>query len=112
MLYPEFNQYISFADPTNPLCNAYQTKEGHVFYVEPGFYLRMLGFKEKREERYSDLLAAIYDFIAKNPKVVFTWNAEEPFMLKEGFLYREIQDFSDPLKIYVEDKNRGSDYGD
>jgi hypothetical protein len=112
MLYPEFNQYISFVDPTNPFCNAYKTKEGHIFYVEPGFYERMKGFQEKRGERYPELLSAIEEYIAQNPKVIFTWNAEQPFMLKEGFLYREIHDISDPLKIYVEDKSRGSDYGD
>ena len=50
MIYPEFEQFESFVDPLNPYCNAYKTKEGHIFYVEPGFYSGMQGFKEKREE--------------------------------------------------------------
>jgi hypothetical protein len=31
---------------------------------------------------------------------------------EEGFIILEIFDITDPLKIYVEDKSRGSDYGD
>ena len=30
----------------------------------------------------------------------------------EGYIYLEITDITDPLKIYAEDKSRGSDYGD
>ena len=69
MIYPEFEQFESFVDPLNPYCNAYKTKEGHIFYVEPGFYSGMQGFKEKREERYQDLLNGIFDVIKKNEKV-------------------------------------------
>jgi hypothetical protein len=112
MLYPEFNQYLSFVDPTNPLCNAYRTEEGHIFYVEPGFYEGLMGFKEGRRDRYDELLQAIYGLIGAYPRLIFTWNAEAPFMIKEGFLYREIGDIADPLGIYFEDKSRGSDYGD
>lgn len=112
MKYPEFDQYESFVDPANPFCNAYKTKEGHIFYVEPGFYEGMLGFKEKRRERYQELVEAIYQTIQKEEKVIFTWDFESPFIEKDGFIYREIHDISDPLNIYVEDKNRGSDYGD
>ncbi len=112
MKYPEFDQFEENSDPTNPYCNCYKTKEGHIFYVEPGFYSGMQGFKERREERYQDLLNAIYKVIEDNEKVIFTWSYESPFMEKDGFIYREISDISDPLKIYVEDKNRGCDYGD
>ena len=112
MTYPEFNQYESFVDPSNPFCNAYKTKEGHIFYVEPGFYDGMRGFKEKRREDYPKILEAIYDYVSKHEKTVFTWDFENPFMIKEGYLYREIHDFTDPLQIFVEDKSRGSDYGD
>lgn len=112
MEYPEFSKYESFMDPVNPLCNAYKTKEGHIFYVEPGFYRGLLGFKEKRFERYDDLLNAIYKLIEDNERIVFTWNMESPFIDKEGYIYREIIDISDAEGIFVEDKSRGSDYGD
>jgi hypothetical protein len=112
MLYPEFGQYKSFVDSTNPLVNAYESKEGHVFYVEPGFYYALEGLKEKRREDFPRILDAINQIIVANPKVVFTGNYEAPFIDKEGFLYREIGDITDPLQIFVEDKSRGSDYGD
>lgn len=112
MVYPEFCQYKSFVDPSFPLVNAYRTKDGHVFYVEPGFYLGLQGYKERRFDRFDEIMAAIDKVVSDNEKVIFTGNFESPFMSKEGFIYREIQDIADPLGIYVEDKSRGSDYGD
>ena len=47
-----------------------------------------------------------------NKKVVFTANYESPLTEAEGYIYLEITDVTDPLKIYAEDKSRGSDYGD
>ena len=112
MLYPEFGQYKSFIDPLTPLVNAYQTENGHVFYVEPGFYYALQGLQEKKREDFPRILREIQKTIAENPKVVFTGNFDSPFINKEGFIYREIGDITDPLKIFVEDKSRGSDYGD
>ena len=112
MLYPEFNQYKAYRDPRNPFCNAYLTKEGHLFYVEPGFYEGLMGFKEKRPERFEEILETIDDLTKKHEKIVFTWNFESPFVLLDDAIYREIGDITDPLGIYVEDKSRGSDYGD
>lgn len=112
MLYPEFGQYKSYVDPTNGLVNAYKSEEGHLFYVEPGFYYALQGLKEKRRDDFSRIMQAIDNVVKNNPKVVFTGNFETPFIDKDGFLYREISDITDPLKIFVEDKSRGSDYGD
>lgn len=112
MLYPEFVQYKSYVDPANSLVNAYKTASGHLFYVEPGFYYALQGFKEKRRDDFPKILDAINEIIEENPKVVFTGNFETPFIDKPGFVYREITDITDPLDIFVEDKSRGSDYGD
>jgi predicted ester cyclase len=112
MLYPEFSQYKSYVDPSNGLVNAYQSKEGHIFYVEPGFYYALQGLQEKKRDEFPKIMAAIDKVIAENPKVVFTGNFDSPFINKEGFIYREIGDITDPLHIFVEDKSRGSDYGD
>ncbi len=112
MLYPEFSQYEEFFDESAPLVHAYKTKGGHVFYVEPGFYEGLIGYKEKRYDRFDEIMKGIDEVVKKNPRVVFTGNFESPFLEKDGFVYREIQDIADPLLIYVEDKSRGSDYGD
>ena len=112
MNYPEFERYHELKDPQNHLVHFYEDEEGNHFYVEPGFYDGLLGFKEKRAERFEELMAAIDTTIKKNHKVIFTADFENPWIEREGYIYREIFDLTDPLHIFVEDKSRGSDYGD
>ena len=112
MIYPEFDKYTPYVDKENPFCNAYTTKEGHLFFVEPWFYVGLSGFKEKRAERFEEIMKAIDDIVTKNEKVIFTGDFDSPFIVRDGFIYREIHDITDPLQIDVEDKSRGSDYGD
>lgn len=112
MRYEEFDKYIPYTDPENRLVHAYKDEQGNTFYVEPGFYSGLQGFKEKRLERYQEILDAIDEVIKKEHKVIFTADFENPWITRDGFIYREILDITDPLKIFVEDKSRGSDYGD
>ena len=112
MLYPEFSQYKSLRDKSNPLCNAYVTSSGAIFYVEPSFYAGLMGFKEHRFDRFSDILKKMDEVVEKNRKVVFVGDYEHPFVAKDDYVYQEIGDITDLLSVYVEDKNRPSDYGD
>lgn len=112
MDYVEFNKYIPFVDDKNPLINAYHDEEGNTFYVEPGFYTGLVCFKERRPERFEEIMVAIDAVIKANHKVIFTVDFENPWYERDGFIYREIFDITDPLQIFVEDKSRGSDYGD
>jgi len=112
MLYPEFGQYKSYVDPTNPLINAYTTKTGHTFYVEPAFYYALKAFEDKKPADYGRILSAIDRLVESCPHLIFTGNFESPVFSKEGYLYREITDITDPLDIFMEDKSRCSDYGD
>ncbi len=112
MIYPEIEKYTPYVDKENPFCNAYTTKEGHLFFVEPWFYVGLTGFKEKRAERFEEIMKAIDDIVNQYEKVIFTGDFDSPFIVRDGYIYREIHDITDPLKIYVEDKSRGSDYGD
>lgn len=112
MEYPEFQPYKESPDPENTMVHRYVDEENNVFYVEPGFYDALLGFKEKRAERFEELLHAIDDTVKKEHRVIFTADFENPWITREGFIYREIFDLTDPLHIFVEDKSRGSDYGD
>ena len=43
---------------------------------------------------------------------MFVGNFEFPQTEVEEHIFLEITDVTDPLKIFVEDKSRGSDYGD
>lgn len=112
MDYVEFNKYKPFVDEQNPLVHAYLDEEGNSFYVEPGFYNGLIGFKEKREEDFGRIMESLDDVVKTNHKVIFTADFENPWISREGYIYREIFDITDPLGIFVEDKSRGSDYGD
>ncbi len=112
MEYIEFDKYEKVVDPLNRLVHCYKNEDGDIFYVEPGFYDGLIGFKEKRNENFDQIMKEIDLVIRKNHKVIFTADFENPWITREGFIYREIFDITDPLCIFVEDKSRGSDYGD
>ena len=112
MKYVEFDSYIEKKDPLNHLVHYYETTAGDSFYVEPGFYDGLLGFKERRLEDFDRIMASIDATIRKEHRVIFTADFENPWIEREGYIYREIHDITDPLGIFVEDKSRGSDYGD
>ena len=112
MLYDAFDKYQPFVDERNKLVHAYKDEEGNTFYVEPGFYEGLMGFKEKRADDFPRIMEAIDQVIKKEKKVIFTADFENPWITRDGFIYREISDITDPLLIFVEDKSRGSDYGD
>ena len=113
MNYPEFEQFQFVKDRNNPFCNHYVMEGGEDFYVEPAFYTQMRGFQDRHsKEDYQRILNRMIEVVKKNKKVVFVGNFEYPQTEVEGYIFLEITDITDPLKIFVEDKSRGSDYGD
>ena len=108
----EFKDLKIIEDKHNPFCTLYELDDGSRFYLEPAFYTQMLGFKEKREIEYPRIIQRMLEVVRKNKRVVFTAEFENPQTEVEGYIYLEITDITDPLNIYVEDKSRGSDYGD
>ncbi len=112
MIYEEFKDLKIIEDKTNPFCTLFEYPDGSRFYLEPAFYTQMMGFKEKFENDYHRIIERMKEIVLKNKKVVFTSNFECPQTEVEGYIFLEITDITDPLKIFVEDKSRGSDYGD
>ena len=113
MKYEEFSIYSLEMDKNNPFCNHYVMEDGEEFYVEPAFYAQLKGFKERHSESdYQRIINRMIEVVKKNHKVVFVGNFEYPQTEVEDFIFLEITDITDPLKIFVEDKSRGSDYGD
>lgn len=112
MLYPEFSQYKPLAEHETRLCNSYIDKGGNLFYVEPGFYTGLMGYKEKAPDSYSQILSKMDEIIKKNHRVIFTADYENPFINKDGFIYVEIEDITNALKCTWVDDSRPSDYGD
>lgn len=114
MNYPEFEHLRRVEDKNNPFCNLYFYETGECFYIEPVFYTQLKGFKEQQEKEYPRIIARMEEVVKKNKKVIFTGSYECPQTLVEDeeFIILEVTDITDPLGIFVEDKSRGSDYGD
>lgn len=112
MIYEEFSHLKQLVDKDNPLINLYQYESGETFYIEPMFYTYLTGFKDRLPERLMDILKEMERVVKLHKKVIFTSDFENPQTIKEGYVYLEIEDITNPLQIFVEDKSRGSDYGD
>lgn len=113
MIYEEFINLKTIKDDKNPFCSLFALDSGETFYLEPAFYTQLQGFKERRTaDDYKRIIDAMIETVRRNKKVVFTANFDYPQTEAEGYIFLEITDITDPLHIFVEDKSRGSDYGD
>lgn len=110
----DFDKYKKVVDSKNPFCDCFLLDDGARFYVEPAFYTQLNGFKDRHtQEDYQRILDRMVEIARKNKKVVFVGNFEFPQTdVEDDYIFLEITDVTDPLKIFVEDKSRGSDYGD
>lgn len=112
MKYIEFEHLKQIEDKDNPFSSLYELESGERFYIEPVFYTMLQGFKDHHPDKYPTIIEEIIKTVKQNKKVVFTGNYECPLTNVDGYVFLEINDITDPLKIFVEDKSRGSDYGD
>ncbi len=112
MRYEEWKNLKTTPDPKNPFSPFFELGDGSSFYVEPAFYTQLMGLKARLPEAYPVVIQAMEAIVHKNKRVIFTAEYECPLTKKEGYLLLEITDVTNPLKIFVQDKNRGSDYGD
>lgn len=114
MMQPEFSSLKQLNDMANPFANVYELDDGSIFYVEPIFYTHLQGFKERvSEDDYQRIINRIVEVAKKNRRVVYVGTFDFPQTeVDDSFIFLEITDITDPLQIYVEDKSRGSDYGD
>lgn len=112
MIREEFKNLSLIKEPDYPLFDHYVIDENNDFYVEPIFYSQLNGFKERYKDKYQLIVDAIIERVKKNHKVIFVGDYEENDFEIPGYIILEIQDITNPLQIFVEDKSRGSDYGD
>ncbi len=111
-LYDDWKNLEAIEDPQNPFSTLYRYNDGSMFYIEPMFYTQLRGFKEQHPSCIVDILNEMERLVKKNQRVIFTGDFEQPCTHVDDFIYLEIFDITDKLGIYVEDKSRGSDYGD
>ena len=110
--YHEFAHLRKEEDKNNPFCALYYYESGESFYIEPVFYTQLMGFKDHFPEKFHLIIEKMEELVMKNKKIVFTGNFENPLTEVDDYIYLEITDVTNPLQIFVEDKSRGSDYGD
>ena len=110
MNYEEFKNYKEITD--NNFVKKYQTSEGNEFYIEPAFYTQLVGLQDRYPENYEVVVEELHRQIKANKKIAFVYDFENPFLDYGDFILREFTDITDAVKVFYEDKSRGSDYGD
>ncbi len=109
----EFKDLKRIEDKNNPFSFCYELDDGSVFYVEPQFITQLENLKEMYSIiDYARVLEKMIELAKKNKKVIFTYDYEHPLTKQADFVHLELIDITDLLGIYIEDKSRGSDYGD
>lgn len=114
--YEEWKNLKIVKDEVNPFSMLFEYEDGSRFYIEPIFY----SYLESSFIQYPDKKQVILDemerIVKKNKLVIFTGMDEEyedePLTKNKDAIYLTIYDILNKLQIYVEDKSRGSDYGD
>lgn len=110
MNYEEFKNYKEITD--NKFVKKFESTEGHIFYVEPAFYTQLMGLAERYPENYEKVVEEIYKQIKQHSKIAFVYDFENPFLDYGDSVLREFTDITDSVRVFFEDKSRGSDYGD
>lgn len=112
MEYKEFEGLKSKQSQKYPMEKEYFLDENHSFYVEPIFYTQLEGLKNLFPNAFPKIIDEMLILVKKNLHIIFTGDYETPYIKLDDYCYLEITDVTDRLKIFVEDKSRGSDYGD
>jgi len=109
--YEIFNKFEKVEIEGAGVCGCFKIDDA-IFIIEPNYYTQLLGMKEHHADRFNEIINKMIEVVKTNKKVIFTADFEFPACHLDNFIYREITDITDPLLIFVEDKSRGSDYGD
>lgn len=112
MNYPEWADRQLMIDLRNKIAKCYKNKDGSIFYVEPGFYKAFEALKNIYPDRIDDILRKMDELTSSNKKVVYVSDSDDPLVIVEKAKYITIFDLTDSIGLLLEDKSRGSDYGD
>lgn len=112
MNYPEWADRQLMIDLRNKIAKCYKNKDGSIFYVEPGFYKAFEALKNIYPDRIDDVLRKMDELTSSNKEVVYVSDPDDPLVIVEKAKYITIFDLTDSIGSLLEDKSRGSDYGD
>ena len=113
MNYVEFSHLERIEDENNKFCPGFRLPTGEIFFIEPAFYTQLTNFKTLYNETdFNRICKKMIELAKERKHIIYAYDFENPFMQKDGYIYLEFIDICDLLKIQIEDKSRGSDYGD
>ena len=113
MRYPEFEHLDLMVDLRNRFAPCYRNPDGSMFYIEPGFYKAIQSIKAVYPDRYPETIRAIETLATRNKVTVFAADEDAVMVdLTGDFTVLTPSDIIDFLDLSIEDKSRGSDYGD
>lgn len=111
-MFEEWKNLKQVKDKDNPFYPMFVLPSGESFFVESAFYTQLSNFKEIYPSEYKQIVDKMDSLVKERKHIIFVYDFENPFIKKEGYIYLEFVDITDSLKIFYEDKSRGSDYGD
>ena len=112
MKYEFFKDYIVEINKAHPFLVHVIVDKDSDFYFEPMVYTQLEGFKERHKDKFDLIIKEMINRTKKNKHVYFVGDFESYFEEIDGYIVLEITDITNSLQIFVEDKSRGSDYGD
>ena len=108
-----FPSFEMVKDNNNPFTYHYIIDDKTDFYIERMFLTKLDNLFFIHRDKKDVVINAMKELVLKNKHVVFCGEFE--FIQTEvgdEYIFLEIEDILNPLNIFVEDKSRGSDYGD
>ena len=108
-----FKEFNLVEDKVNPFTYHYVIDENVDFYIERVFMTKLRNLIFLHDDKEDIVISEIIRLAKKNKHVVYCGDYE--FIQTEvddRYIFLEIEDVLNPLNIFVEDKSRGSDYGD
>lgn len=116
MIYKEWENLKQIEDESNPFSTLYEYADGSRFYIEPMYYTYLTSAFIHYEDRKEDILDEMEKIVKKNKLVIFSGmdeeEDEEPITKNESAIALTIYDVLNRLNIFIDNKSRGSDYGD
>jgi hypothetical protein len=112
MEFKEFDNYKKENDSRFIGSTKYTIDKEHDFYLEPNFESQLNYLSERFRDRYSEIIGSMMKLVQKNKHVIFTADFENPVVILDGYVYKEVEDILNPLNIDSGYISRGSDYGD
>ncbi len=111
-LFKYFSNLREIKDKLNPFSRCFIKDNGNIFYIEPMFNTQFELILLHHPNSVDTIVNEINRVSDQYPIVIFAGDEENLITKKEGAVELTIYDLLDKLGIFVEDKSRGSDYGD